>query len=53
MGQKIKPRQQASKPRSIITRDNIIANKGGPHVDKQEKRRNNPKNTCQHDWDDK
>lgn len=40
-GKKINPRQQR-KPRSIITRDMILHNKGGPHQDKREKRQGNP-----------
>lgn len=50
MGQKIKPRQQ-KKPRSIITRDMILNNHGGPHVNKADKRKRNPKNTWEKDWE--
>lgn len=46
MGSKIKPRQQR-KPRSYITRDMILNNKGGPHKDKREKR-----GKADRDWQD-
>lgn len=48
MGAKIKPRQQR-KPRSLITRDMILHNKGGPHKDRREKRKGNPHKSA---WDD-
>lgn len=37
MGQKFKPRQQ-KKPRSLITRDMILNNKGGPMRDRRDRR---------------
>jgi hypothetical protein len=37
MGKKFKPRQQ-KKPRSLITRDMILNNKGGPMRDRRERR---------------
>jgi hypothetical protein len=37
MGQKIKPRQQR-KPRSYITRDMILNNKGGPMRHRNDRR---------------
>jgi hypothetical protein len=37
MGSKFKPRQQ-KKPRSFITRDMILNNKGGPMRDRRDRR---------------
>lgn len=40
-----KPRQ----PRSEVTMDMILNCKGGPHKDRREKRRNNPRNRWEND----
>ena len=45
MGQKIKHRQQR-KPRSLITRDMLLNTKPGPHKDKREKRKDNPRKSA-------
>ena len=42
MSQKIKPRQQR-KPRSLIVKDMIINNHGGPMRDRRERRSNETK----------
>lgn len=49
MSQKVKPRQMR-KPRNQVVLDMILNTKGGPHKDRREKRKSNPRN--QERWDD-
>lgn len=50
MGQKIKPRQQ-KKPRSLITRDMILNNKGGPMRHRNDRRIKDKRKSWENDQD--
>jgi hypothetical protein len=50
MSSKIKPRQQ-KKPRSLITRDMILNNHGGPMRDRRERRPKDAKRSWERDQD--
>lgn len=51
MGAKIKPRQQR-KPRSYITRDMLLNNKGGPMRDRRERRPKDARRSWERDQDE-